>query len=162
MSLFENDLYQWRETYFVLFPQSNRPSAAAVATALRRQDPHYEVSEVVANKAGLLESLTIRSPEDSSAMDITFVAGEEVTEQREELLNTLAKSTLRDGDRDKLNFLGECDSRFDIYHFEEASFVGGDEDADDPLDPGALLLVMECLAKLCQGVSIDPQSGSLM
>ena len=47
-------------------------------------------------------------------------------------------------------------------HFEEASFVGGDEGDDDPLDPGALLLVMECLAKLCRGVGVDPQSGSLM
>ena len=108
MSLFENDLYQWRETYFVLFPEKSRPQAAAVAAALRRQDPHYEVTEVVADDDGLLESLTLRSPEDSSAMDITFVTGEEVTEQREELLNTLAKSTLRDGDRDK------CQTRKDL------------------------------------------------
>lgn len=162
MSLFENDLYQWRETYFVLFAQATRPQADAVAKSLRQQDSHYEVTDVVANGAGQLESLTLRSPEDSSAMDITFVTGEEVTEQREELLNTLAKSTLGEGDRDKLNFLGECDSRFDIYHFEEASFVGGEDDEDDPLDPGALLLVMECLAHLCRGVGVDPQSGSLM
>lgn len=162
MSLFENDLYQWRETYFVLFAQATRPQADAVAIALKRQDPHYEVTDIVANEAGELESLTLRSPEDSSAMDITFVTGEEVTEQREELLNTLAKSTLGEGDHDKLNFLGECDSRYDIYHFEEASFIGGAEGEDDPLDPGALLLVMDCLARLCQGVGIDPQSGSLM
>ncbi|MCA9124214.1 MAG: hypothetical protein H6822_34075 [Planctomycetaceae bacterium] len=162
MSLFENDLYQWRETYFVLFEESTRPQAKAVVDSLREQDSHYEVSNVVANDAGQLESLTLRSPEDSSAMDITYVNGDEVTEQREELLNTLAKSTLAEGDRDKLNFLGECDSRFDIYHFEEASFIGGDEGEDDPLDPGALLLVMDCLARLCQGVGIDPQSGSLM
>lgn len=162
MSLFENDLYQWRETYFVLFQQSTRPQAEAVAAALRQQDSHYDVSNLVANEAGQLESLTIRSPEDSSAMDITFVTGEEVSEQREELINSLARSTLADDDRDKLNFLGDCDSRYDIYHFEEASFVGGEEEEDDPLDPGALLLVMECLAELSGGVGIDPQSGSLM
>ncbi|MEX0819646.1 MAG: hypothetical protein WD070_08625 [Pirellulaceae bacterium] len=162
MSLFENDLYQWRETYFVLFAQSTRPQADAVVAALKKQDSHYELTEVVASDAGQLESLTLRSPEDSSAMDITFVTGEEVTEQRDELLNTLAKSTLGEGDRAKLNFLGECDSRFDIYHFEEASFIGGDEGEDDPLDPGALLLVMDCLARLCHGVGIDPQAGSLM
>ncbi|MEO8498273.1 MAG: hypothetical protein ABI614_24685 [Planctomycetota bacterium] len=162
MSLFENDLYQWRETYFVMFPESSRPRADAVVAALKKQDAHYEISELVTDDDGQLESLTLRSPEDSSAMDITYVSGEEVTEQRDELLNTIARSTLREGDRDKLNFLGECDSRFDIYHFEEASFVGGDEGDDDPLDPGALLLVMECLAKLCRGVGVDPQSGSLM
>ena len=162
MSLFENDLYQWRETYFVLYEQSTRPQAAAVVAALKKQDAHYEISNLVADDDGQLESMTLRSPEDSSAMDITFVTGEEVTEQRDEMLNTIAKSTLREGDREKLNFLGECDSRFDIYHFEEASFVGGDEDGDDPLDPGALLLVMDCLAKLCRGVGVDPQSSSLM
>ena len=162
MSLFENDLYQWRETYFVLFQQSTRPQADAVAAALKKQDPHYEISDLVADDDGQLESLTLRSPDDSSAMDVTFVTGEEVTEQRDELLNTIAKSTLREGDRDKLNFLGECDSRFDIYHFEEASFVGGSENNDDPLDPGALLLVMDYLATLCRGVGVDPQSGSLM
>ena len=147
MSLFENELYQWRETYFVLFARATRPRADAVVAALRRQDPHYEVTEVVADGAGQLESLTLRSPEDSSAMDITFVTGEEVLEQRKDLLNSLAKSTLREGDRDKLNFLGECDSRYDVYHFEQASFIGGEEGDDDPLDPGALLLVMDCLAK---------------
>jgi len=162
MSLFENDLYQWRETYFVLFEQSTRPQADAVADALKKQDPHYEITDLVADDEGQFESLTLRSPEDSSAMDVTFVTGEEVTEQRDEMLNTIAKSTLREGDRDKLNFLGECDSRFDIYHFEEASFVGGGEDGDDPLDPGALLLVMDCLARLSRGVGVDPQSGSLM
>ena len=162
MSLFENDRYQWRETYFVLFEQATRPQADVVVSALKQQDPHCEVANIVANESGQLESLMLRSPEDSSAMDITFVTGEEVTEQREELLNALAKSTIGEDDREKLNFLGECDSRFDIYHFEEASFIGGDDSEDDPLDPGALLLVMDCLAKICQGVGIDPQSSSLM
>ena len=30
MSLFENDLYQWRETYFVLFDEATRPQAEDV------------------------------------------------------------------------------------------------------------------------------------
>ena len=61
MSLFENDLYQWRETYFVLFEQSTRPQAEAVAAAFKAQDSHYEVTDLVANDAGQLESLTLRS-----------------------------------------------------------------------------------------------------
>lgn len=47
MSLFENDLYQWRETYFVLFAESSRPQAAAVAAALKKQDAHYEVLSLI-------------------------------------------------------------------------------------------------------------------
>ena len=34
MSLFENDEYRWRETYFVLFHEENRPSADAIVAAL--------------------------------------------------------------------------------------------------------------------------------
>lgn len=159
MSLFGNPHYQWRETYFVLFKHATRPSAKEVVSALTQQDDHYDVSDVVTDEAGMLESLTLRSPDDASAMDLSFVTGEEVTEQTDELLRTLAKSTLSDDDRKKLNFIGECDSRFDIYHFEEVSPDNG----DDPfLDPGALLLVMETLARICQGVGVDPQSGTLM
>ena len=127
---------------------------------LSEQDTHFELIEVTADDAGRLESLTLRSHEDSSAMDITFVTGEEVTEQVEELLQTLVKSTLTDRDREKLNYLGECNSRFDIFHFEEVTF-GGD-DSDDILDPGALLLVLEQLTHACHGVGIDPQSGSIV
>ena len=160
MSLFENDQYQWRETYFVLFQESDRPLADDVVKILSEQDDRFELTDVVADKDGRLESLTLRSPEDASAMDITYVTGEEVTEQTDELLRALAKSTLTVDDRDKLNLIGECKSRFDIFHFQEVSFDGGGD--EDFLDPGALLLVMEQLANACKGVGVDPQSGSLM
>lgn len=160
MSLFENDLYQWRETYFVLFQDTTRPQADDVVKAITQQDGRFEVTQVVANDAGQLESLTLRSPEDSSAMDITYVDGEEVGEQVEELLRTMARSTVDSDDRDKMNFLGDCNARYDIFHFEEVTFEA--DEADEILDPGALLLVMERLAGLCQGVGIDPQSGSFM
>jgi len=159
MSLFGNDQYQWRETYFVLFQDSTRPLAKEVVKALTQQDDRYDVTDVAADESGRLESLTIRSPEDASAMDISYVSGEEVTEQTDELLRTLAKATLSDEDREKLNFIGECDSRFDIFHFEE---VSPDEADENYLDPGALLLVMETLARICKGVGVDPQSGTLM
>jgi hypothetical protein len=35
MSLFENELYRWRETYFVLFDSKNRPAAKQVIDALQ-------------------------------------------------------------------------------------------------------------------------------
>ena len=160
MSLFGNDHYQWRETYFVLFKDADRPQADAVVKLLSEQDDRFAVSDVNADENGRLESLTLRSPEDSSAMDITYVSGEEVLEQTEEILNALSSSTLTPDDRDKMNFIGECDSRFDIFHFEEVSADGSEE--EEILDPGALLLVMEQLAAACHGVGVDPQSGSLM
>lgn len=160
MSLFENDLYQWRETYFVLFDEATRPQAEDVVKALTEQDGRFEVTNVDADEAGRLESLTLRSPEDSSAMDITYVVGEEVAEQVAELLQTFARVTLDEDEREKLNFLGECDARYDIFHFEETSFT--DNEDEEILDPGALLLVMERLTSLCSGVGVDPQSGSFI
>ena len=160
MSLFENDLYQWRETYFVLFDEHTRPQASDIVKGLAELDAHFEVTNVVADEVGRLESLTLRSPEDSSAMDITHVAGEEVAEQINELLEKFAHVTLDESEREKLNFLGDCNARYDIFHFEESSFT--DNEDEEILDPGGLLLVIERLTALCQGVGIDPQSGSFM
>ncbi len=157
MSLFGNDRYKWRETYFVLFRQEDHPSAEAVARAL--ETGHNKVTNVNADTEGRFESATVQSSEDFSGMDVTFVAGEEVRDHVRELLKEFVKQTLTSEDAEKLNVLGECDSRFDIFHFEEVDSGGGEEEY---LDPGALLLVIEQIAHLCRGVGIDPQSGSLL
>ena len=73
----------------------------------------------------------------------------------------MAKATLTADDREKLAELRECNARFDIFHFEQVSPSGEDED-DEVLDPGALLIAIEKLSLLCNGIGIDPQSGSLM
>lgn len=159
MSLFGNDEYQWRETYFVLFREADRPSTQQVSDALS-EDPRFEVTQIRGDSEGRFESLTLKSPDDFSAMDITLVTGDEVAEQVEELLRDLIKSTLTDEERDKLDELGDCDCRFDIFHFEQVA--PGEPEEEEFLDPGGLLIVMERLAELCNGVSVDPQSGSLM
>lgn len=46
MSLFENDEYRWRETYFVLFEEENRPLAKDVQQALLKLDPRYKPAGV--------------------------------------------------------------------------------------------------------------------
>lgn len=159
MSLFGNDKYKWRETYFVLFRREDHPSVEAVAGAL--DSGHNQVTDVNSDADGRFESATVQSSEDFSGMDVTFVAGEEVRDHVEELLNDFAKQTLTSEDQEKLNLLGECDSRFDIFHFEEVNNSSGGGD-DEFLDPGALLLVIEQIVYLCKGVGIDPQSGSLI
>ena len=159
MSLFGNDQYQWRETYFVLFQESDRPSTKRVSDALA-DDSRFEVIEIRGDGEGRLESLTLVSPDDFSAMDITFVTGDEVSEQVEQLLQDMIRTTLTDEERTKLDDLGKCNARFDIFHFEQMQ--SGDGGEDEFLDPGGLLIVMETLTELCNGVSIDPQSGSFM
>lgn len=160
MSLFGNENYQWRETYFVLFRLAERPTAKDVETSLKQAHDRFKVIDVQSDEQGQFESLTLECPDDFSAMDITFVTGEEVAEHIEELSREVAKSTLTDETRKKLARLEHCDSRFDIYHFEQVA--GRTTEEDDFLDPGSLLIVMKRLTKLCHGIGIDPQSGTLM
>ncbi|MFV1964293.1 MAG: hypothetical protein ACC628_02635 [Pirellulaceae bacterium] len=161
MSLFGNDEFQWRETYFVLFRNGDRPPVDDVVDALTADDRRFQVHHVRQDNAGRLESLTLMSPDDFAGMDISYVTGEEVTEQVEETRAEMAKATLTAEDREKLAELGECDARFDIFHFEQVTPLDDGED-EEILDPGALLIVIEKLCLLCNGVGIDPQSGSLM
>src|SRR5262245_932649 len=101
MSLFADDRFQWRETYFVLFRVPDRPLADAVSAALTQGTERYEIADVQADEQGRFEALTLFSPDDFSAMDIILVTGDEVTEQVNELSNELAKSTLTDDSRKK-------------------------------------------------------------
>lgn len=160
MSLFGDDRYQWRETYFVLFQLTQRPLAKNVVDSLCQHNERYSVIDVQADEEGRFEALTLQSPEDFSAMDITLVTGDEVAEHIQELSREIAKSTLTDDGRKKLARLNHCDARFDVYHFEQVANQVGDE--DDFLDPGSLIIVLKRLTKLCHGISIDPQSGMLM
>lgn len=158
MSTFESDNFRWRETYFVLFDAARRPSLQKVEQTIQRLKDHFELSQACAEEDGSFESLTVMAPDDYAALDISYVEGEEVTEQVQQLIKDLKTSTLQPGDLEKLARLPKCDGRFDLMHFEQV--LEGDE--DEMLDPTALLLVMEALVKLTGGVGIDPQSGALM
>ena len=162
MSLFASDKFRWRETYFVLFDRHSRPSLAALEDALVGLGAGYQITDVSVDEEGQVESLTIVSDSDFAGMDISYVVGEEVEEQIAELRTQLEDAELTDEERAKLQQISQYDARFDIYHFEQ--IVDGDayDDADEFLDPGSLLAVLERLAELCGGVGVDPQSGTLM
>lgn len=160
MSTFENQDYKWRETYFVLFDSARRPMLENVKKRLLKINPRFELTPGEADEEGKFESITIRSPQDYAAMDISYVSGEEVSDQVDELEREM-KGNLDAADRPKLNQLAQSDAKFDILHFEQVS----DEDPGDEgemLDPSALLGVMDALIELTKGVGVDPQSGSLM
>ena len=67
MSMFENDQYRWRETYFVLFESSKRPTLEKVQQALLKLNSRFALTNLSANEAGGLESLTVLSPDDFAA-----------------------------------------------------------------------------------------------
>ena len=157
MSLFEDNRYQYRDTYFVFFDKADQPTMDAIESSLAELGSRYQLVKR-AEQDGEFESLTFVSPYDHSAMDIASVHGEEVSNQITELMDEFKTMTLSGDDARKINKLVACNSRFDIFHFERVQ--GNDE--EEFLDPGGLLLVMEKLTELCQGVGLDPQSHSLM
>jgi hypothetical protein len=160
MSTFESEDFRWRETYFVLFESSRRPPLRKVEQTIARLKDRFELSHPSADETGSFESLTVMAPDDYAALDISYVEGEEVVEQVQQLMKDLKTTTLQPGDLEKLARLPKCDARFDIMHFEQV--LEGGEEGDEMLDPSALLLVMDALAKLTGGVGIDPASGALM
>ncbi len=165
MSLFENESYQWRETYFILLRDENQPSAQDVQAALQQLDPRFQLRDLRADENGRFESLTLEAPDDYSAMDISLVRGDEVVEQTNEIKAELLKSAASAEEKKLIRQLGDYRCRFDIYHFEQLVFVGresSDDEGDDFLDPGAVLTVMQKIAQLCHGVIVDPQANCLI
>lgn len=161
MSKFEDSRYQWRETYFVLFPAARRPSAKAMRDVLQSLPSGFEIDGIRGDEDGGFESATVHAPDAFAAIDIAFVSGEEVSEQIAELSNDVNRAVLNDAQRKKLKHLNECDSRFDVLHFEQMDRETEDEE-EEMLDPSALLIVLARLAELTEGIAIDPQSGTFM
>jgi hypothetical protein len=123
---------------------------------------HYQLTNFSHDKEGLFESLTLLSPDDFAAIDVCYVGGEEVLEQGAQLAKEIKFAMCDPADREKLKKLGKYDGRFDVLHFEQVAETAEDEEQDELLDPSAVLIVLDALAKLTEGIAIDPQSGILM
>ena len=163
MSLFENAEYQWRETFFVFLDGSNRPRADDLESALQQLSRRFLITDVRADANGYFESLTIESPDDSAAMDISCVVGEEVEEQIPSLVEEVRTNAETADEKKMLERLPNCSARLDVFHFEHHSGTFIDEESDEEfMDPGGLLTVLDCLGELCNGVVIDPQTGALL
>src|SRR5262245_49949699 len=161
MSLFENDWYRYRDTYFILFDEANRPTAAAIQEVLESLGDRFEIREVRADANAAFESLTLLSPIDYAGMDITYTSGEDVVLHVDELSKEMVKSGVTKDDKEKLKRIKGYTARFEIFHFEQIAESQYD-DEDEILDPGGLLIVMDRLTEFCQGVAIDPQAGAFM
>lgn len=162
MSLFERSGYQWRETYFVLFDVKNRPNAEKLSAEVARLNKRFQIEDIRANDEGRIASMTVISPDDFAAMDITCIVGEEVEEQLPLLQDELKANVDSDEEREQIERLAASTARFDVFHFEKQMGDGGDSDEPEFLDPGGVLMVLERLADLCDGIVVDPQSASLL
>jgi len=162
VSTFETGGYQWRETYFVLFNSSNRPKLEAVSETLRALGPRFEIINPTGDAEGRFESITLRSPQDYAALDISYMAGDEVIEQGAAMAKEMKSAAMDEQEKNDLNRLKKCDARFDILHFEQVSDDADESELDEMLDPSALLVALDALVDLTDGIGIDPQSGALM
>jgi hypothetical protein len=162
MSMFDNDLYRWRETYFVLFDAARRPTLRALEKKLATLNAHYLLTNGHSDKHGRFESLSVVSPDDFAALDVSFLGGKEVREAATLLATELRSDVVRKEDPAKLSRLAGSDGRFDVLHFEMLSDAQTSDEDDEMFDPSMLLSVLEALVDLTQGIAVDPQSGTLL
>jgi hypothetical protein len=158
----ESDQLEWRDTYFILFQRSDRPTLSQVEAAIGEATRRVSLENLEADEDGMFESVLVQAPEDHAALEISYETGEAVMEQSAEL----AKQLRGEVTNDQLKQLLRADARLDVMHFER---VAGDspDDAEDEwagevLDPGSLLNVVDALAKLTGGLPIDPASGAIL
>jgi len=163
MSTFERDEYKWRETYFVLFDSCNRPSLKQIEQTLNDLSERFQLSNATSDDDGRFESITVISPDDYAALDISYEAGEEVLEQIPTLEEELKENITDAEEKAKLARLTKYDAKLDLLHFEQTSEAEPDEDEmDEMLDPSLLLIVLDAIVELTGGVGVDPQSGTIL
>jgi len=161
MSLFDDDRFHWRETFFVLFHSAKRPLLDDVAEAVRALPGRYDLTNSSADEQGLIESLTVFSPEDHAALDIAYLTGNDVEEEGASLADQVNPGA--GADPQIVDELGDFDARFDVMHFEQLSdALDPADEPDEMFDPSTLLVVLDVLIDLTGGVAVDPQSGTTM
>jgi hypothetical protein len=161
MDFEDGDQLEWRDTYFILFQQSGRPTLTQVEAAISDATRHVTLENLEADEDGMFESLLVQAPDDHSALEISYETGDAVIEQSA----ALAKQLRGEASPDQLKRLLRADARLDVMHFERVSSDSSGEDEDwegGTLDPSSLLNVVEALAKLTKGLPIDPASGAIL
>src|SRR4051812_34085781 len=158
-----DDQLEWRDTYFVLFQESRRPTLTQVEAAITETSRRLKLENLEADEDGMFESVLVHAPQDNAAVEISYERGDAVIEQSADL----AKQLKEELNAKQLQHMLKSDARLDIMLFErvrdEVSDVGDDdEEWGGALDPSSLLNVVGALAKLTRGLPIDPASGAVL
>ncbi len=159
----ENDeQLEWRDTYFVLFKQTDRPTLTQVEAAITESSKRLKLENLEADEDGMFESVLVQAPQDNAALEISYERGEAVAEQSVEL----AKQMKEDLEPKHLQRMLKADARLDIMLFERVRDDMVEDDDEEweggSLDPSSLLNVVGALAKLTHGLPIDPASGAVL
>jgi hypothetical protein len=159
-----DDQLEWRDTYFILFQQADRPTLTQVEAAITESSRKLKLENLEADEDGMFESVLVQAPQDNAALEISYETGDAVVQQSADL----AKQLKDDLKAKQLQRMLKADARLDVMLFERVhldSFDGDDDDDDwetSALDPSSLLNVVGALAKLTGGLPIDPASGAIL
>ncbi|HEX2477607.1 MAG TPA: hypothetical protein VHK01_22815 [Lacipirellulaceae bacterium] len=156
-----DDQLEWRDTYFILFDQSHRPTLSQVEAAISDASRRLKLENLEADDDGMFESVLVQAPQDNAALEISYETGEAVIAQSTDL----AKQLKGELNAKQLAKMLKADARLDVMLFERVRRNDGDDDDDwegGTLDPASLLNVVEALSKLTHGMPIDPASGALL
>jgi len=123
MTLFEDDRYDWLETYFVCFESAHRPKLPEIRRALKTYAPFFCVLDSKADPNGNLVAMTIASYENHAALEIVYREGKEVVSEIQHLVRSLKKEATAT-ERSKLQRIVQCKTRFDVHHFEQTAETG--------------------------------------
>lgn len=159
-----DDELEWRDTYFILFQQADRPTLTQVEAAITESSRKLRLENLEADEDGMFESVVVQAPQDNAALEISYETGDAVVQQSADLAKQL-KDELK---AKQLQHVLKADARLDVMHFERVhrdSFGADDSEEEweaDSLDPSSLLNVVGALAKLTGGLPIDPASGAIL
>lgn len=123
MSLFDDERYTWRETYFVLFDPARRPGLSSVRRELHNRGGSRRIIDAVTDDKGRLVSMTVASYEDHAALEIVYREGDDVVAETTALSETLKKGS-SEQERQRLDAVKSCRARFEVLHFEQTADTG--------------------------------------
>src|SRR3990170_5323483 len=110
----EGDQLEWRDTYFILFQQSGRPTLTQVEAAISDATRHVTLQNLEADEDGMFESLLVQAPNDHAALEISYETGDAVVQQSADLAKQL-KGELK---AKELKQMLKADARLDVMLFE--------------------------------------------
>ena len=85
----DDDQLEWRDTYFILFQQSSRPTLTQVEAAIGNATRRVTLENLEADDDGMFESLLVQAPDDHAALEISYETGDAVIEQSADLQERL-------------------------------------------------------------------------
>ena len=120
MTLFDDDRYDWRETYFVYFESSHRPKLPDVRRALKAYAPFFHILHSKSDPTGNLLEMTVASYEDHAALEIVYREGNDILNEARHLALSMEKDA-SEGEHTQLQKIAQCKTRFDVHHFEQTA-----------------------------------------